>query len=346
MKLPASIFETPALFPEKIDLQNKKFHFCNMTSDSYLRSPFLDHRIVKKNSDSLILEIDQLIAENPVTLPGITHYVFHSAFCCSTLFSRCLNAVESALVLREPNILMELASIYRFSGTRMLPSIDNKFLDGIFELLSGLMARRFDQYGVVVIKPTDAVNNIMAQLLEVNSGNRGLIIYSDVEHFLTAIFKRTERGEWIKVRAVELSLDEMKLHGGVKVNPETLNAHQKAALVWVLHMNKFNHLVSSAGGNVKTINNEIFMASPVEVVQKYLDFLGVEIDEEKIEGPVLEMMKGHSKSSKLSYSNEQREQDYLTARKKYDSEIKESVEWAKSVFGKETLECRLGNELA
>ena len=40
----------------------------------------------------------------------------------------------------------------------------------------------------VIIKPTDSCNNMMSQLLATNPENKGLIIYSDIEHFLTAIF--------------------------------------------------------------------------------------------------------------------------------------------------------------
>lgn len=347
MQLPDSIFDKPALFPEKIDLQNKNLYFCNMEPDNYRQSPFLDHRTVKKNDESKVIGLDQLMAENPIVAPESSHYIFHNAFCCSTLFSRCLNSVESALVLREPNVLMEQASIYRFSGTQMLPAMDMQFADNIFKLLSVLMARRFEPCDEVIIKPTDSCNNMMSQLLATNPENKGLIIYSDIEHFLTAIFKNPQREEWVKVRAVELSLDEMKKNGNVKANPETLNSYQKSALVWVLHINKFkNILASEIGSKVKTINNEVFMKSPVDVIEEYLDFLGIAVDHDKLSDDVAKIMKGHSKSSELSYSNEQRENEYLEARNKYDNEIKESIAWANEMFGVESITCNLENKLA
>ena len=47
---------------------------------------------------------------------GPCHYIFHSAFCCSTLMSRALDVQGVACVLREPRSLYDLGEMKRASN--------------------------------------------------------------------------------------------------------------------------------------------------------------------------------------------------------------------------------------
>ena len=129
MKIPDNLFNNPDIFPQKLGLKTRTIECCSMRAESYHDSPFLDHRIVKANDTPILLNIDKvnsLAKKHPIQE---TNYIFHNAFCCSTLFSRCVNTHQSALVLREPNILLEQASVKRFSGTQLLPAVDQHFFD-------------------------------------------------------------------------------------------------------------------------------------------------------------------------------------------------------------------------
>ena len=334
MKVPNNIFSLPDVYPEKIDLPNKKLHCCNMNLECYRETPFLDHRIVRPDDKTYVLDINKLLSIENKCTAGITHYVFHNAFCCSTLFSRCLNTHKSALVLREPNVLLEQASIHRYSGTKLLPNINSSFVDSLSLMLSKLLARRYPDNDVTFIKPTDACNNIMGQLLDVNSSNKCLLMYSDLERFLTAIFKVPQRADWIKVRVNELCIDEVKQHGKLRVNPQTLGNHQLAALVWVLHMEKFRNLIELYGHTkIQVLNSEAFMKKPLESVLKYFIFSNLSVDESKLKSNIGKIMQTHSKENQLNYSYEQREKDYQITHKNYANDISTAVEWANNVFG-------------
>ena len=267
MTIPKNIFSIPDIYPEKIDLPNRKLHCCSMDLECYRKTPFLDHRIVKLDDKTSILDINELISSNDAGTRETTHYVFHNAFCCSTLFSRCLNSYRSALILREPNVLLEQASIQRYSGTKLIPNFDKFFFDSLSIMLSTMLARRYPSNDAVIIKPSDACNNIMGNLLNINTNNKCLLMYSNIERFLTAIFKVPQRAEWIKIRVNELCIDEFKLKGELKVNPQSLNDNQLAALVWVLHMEKFRTLLSEYGSSrIQVLDSEVFMANQLEAV--------------------------------------------------------------------------------
>ncbi len=330
----SSVFVSPSVFPEKIDLPNRNLHCCNMSAESYERSPFLDHRIIKLNDETIIVSLAELLVRVPETQVATTHYVFHNAFCCSTLYSRCLNAAKQLLVLREPNVLMEVASIYRFRGTQLLPDLKIEVADDIFSVTTRMLSRRYQGQSNVIIKPSDACNNIMHRLLEEHVRNKCLLMYSELERFLVAILKQPHRVEWVKIRATELTLDEMHAGRKVPVNPQTLDAVSTAAYVWVLHMKKMRALQKTFGKDrVKSLNSEVFMSSPVKSVAAGLMFFGSEAGEAEIDVHVNRMMQNHSKASTLQYSYEQREQDFVAQRMKFNAEIVAGLRWVSEHFG-------------
>jgi hypothetical protein len=49
-------------------------------------------------------------AITPHTAP--LHFVFHTAFCCSTLLARALDVPGSSMGLKEPSVLVDFASVW------------------------------------------------------------------------------------------------------------------------------------------------------------------------------------------------------------------------------------------
>jgi len=334
MNAHSSIFSSPDIFPEKIDLPGRKLHCCHMTAGSYEQSPFLDHRIIRSDTGTKIYDIGKLLSLMPDITPPVTHYVYHNAFCCSTLFSRCLNAARHTMILREPNVLMEVASFYRFRGTSLLPDLDPQVINDLFRLVSTLMSRRYPHYNDVIIKPSDACNNLMARLLNLNPHNKCILMYSDLERFLVAILKLPQRKEWIKLRANELFTDEINNREKLPVFSRSLDSPQVAAYVWVLHMKKMRGLIKEIGsGRVCSLNSEHFMSSQTETIAASLRFLGIETNRNDINNHISDIIQSHSKADSQEYGYRQREHDFRNLREELANDVEYGIEWARKSFG-------------
>ncbi len=339
MKIPENIFLSPGIYPKNIDLPKLQLHCVNMDEESYRASPFLDHRTVRPDNQEYCFDINELISLGFSLESQPTHYIFHNAFCCSTLFTRCLNTHDTAHVLREPDILLQVASIYRYANTKLIPKIDSKFVNELLQVISLLLSRRFKNNNSVVIKPTDGCNNIMGNLLSSHKNNKCLIIYSDVERFLTAIFKQPDRMQFARVRVNELGLDDARRVGKLRIDPSGLNAYQTAAYVWVLHMNNFRRVLNQFETNrVQLLNSEHFMEDQAQAVIDYLNFINLKVDNNLIRDRVLTATQSHSKEAHLQYDSEKREKDYTKQREIHSSDIDAGIQWIKETFGRELID--------
>ena len=176
----------------------------------------------------------------------------------------------------------------------------------------------------------------MTDLLDMHPNNKCLIMYSELERFLTAIFKVPQRMEFITSRANELCVDEIKQYGKLQVNPKTLEYKNRAALVWVLHMKKFRQLIDAYGKEkVQTLESEEFMKNKIKSVLSYLAFIGLDTTDARLNEAILKKTETHAKDNKQIYTYEQREQDYQVKRNLYSEEIDSAVLWAKNTFGKD-----------
>jgi len=334
MQTAQRIFSTPDVFPEKLDPRNRKLHCCHMSAESYEQSPFLDHRIIRSDDATEALDLDLLLTATPDSAPLPTNYVFHNAFCCSTLFSRYLNAATNTLVLREPNILLEVATLCRYSGTSMLPGLDPQIANQIFSLTGHLLSRRFPGQKQVIIKPSDACNNLMARLMGQNPENKCILIHSELERFIVAILKLPQRKEWIKIRGNELFTDELKETGKVPAAPENMDSARIAACVWILQMKMMRKLIHRFGPDrVAIIDSETFTESPAEVTRASLSFLGQSITDSDIRTQISRVGRLHSKAAGEEYSRERREAEFRKLRIEHTATVDAGLEWATGHFG-------------
>jgi hypothetical protein len=342
----ARLTREPAWYPETLDLAAREVHFCRMDAASYRASPFLDGRIVRAGEARGVLPFAELAACETLPVPAGVHYIFHSAFCCSTLLTRQLDAINRFRVLREPDILYQVATCLRFRGTPLLLSLAADEWHELYGLVTFLLGRREGDATPVIIKPSDGCNNLMTTLLAQHPDNRGLFLTSSLPRFLAAVLKLPARHEWARIRARELSLDAQRAHGRVEVNPQGLDAGQTAALVWVLQHDICRAVCAANGTALATLDERALLDRPAATLDALLRHFGVPLAPDAIERALACSDSAvHSKAPELHYDPQARERDFNAARVQLEPEIESALRWAEERFGAERVGGALPNPL-
>jgi len=190
------------------------------------------------------------------------HYIFHSAFCCSTLLTRALNVPGRAMALNEPEILLDLASAAQHG----------RLTSDALRTVAGLLARPFRPEESVAIKPSNEANVLAHHLLGGNEGSKAIFLYAPLKRFLNSVARK---GMWGRLWARRL-FSTLRAQTGIDVGIDEvgllqLTDLQVAALSWLMHHAQGAALLAAFPQRVKTLDSETFLANRAQT----LDALGV-----------------------------------------------------------------------
>jgi hypothetical protein len=111
------------------------------------------------------------------------HFVFHSGFCCSTLFTQCFNQPGLASTFSEPMILNDVVG-WRKRGAP--PAEVGRLLDDALSLL----ARPFEGDCAALVKPSTVANGLAAAMMRLRPDARAIVMWAPLDDFLTSIAKK------------------------------------------------------------------------------------------------------------------------------------------------------------
>ncbi len=98
--------------PAAIDPRRRMVWFAEMAPEGYRQAAFLTPRMAPMGEARYGFNLDDvLLRDRSVPVGGApAHFIFISAFCCSTLLARLLDST-GALVLREPTVLGQVSML-------------------------------------------------------------------------------------------------------------------------------------------------------------------------------------------------------------------------------------------
>lgn len=311
MTNPDAILSDPAWFPEGLDTGRDIIRFARVTREGLASTPFLDQRMAPIITGRTELRLSEAMAAwkgGKARKPLMPAFLFHSAFCCSTLLARALDAPGTCLALKEPDILMQLANALRVDDSlKRNPDGAQALSSFVFALL----ARPFATGERVLVKPTNSANNLIEPVRR--SGARALILYGDLRSFLVSVIKKGEPCKgFMRLQYNIFSLDA----GGLAAIPHRqamgLTDLQVAALVWRHQMEEFSsHLDADAG--LASLDFKHLLAEPAPVLKAVSRQLKLRLTDAQIAaaatGPVF---RENSKAADEAYDPKTRGQDEAT----------------------------------
>lgn len=309
--------------PLGYDAQNDSFIFA-WVDESSVQAAFLDQRLGEAWDRRISVAASEVSASDSRPAPS---WLFHTAFCCSTLLARALHAAPASIVLKEPNVLLDLARA-SLSST-MVPSarIDRRIREAIY-----LLARPWAAGGRVLIKPTNAANRLLPRLLAITPSSPALLLYGSLEDFLMSCVKKLPGAEkpmqWMAQYLLPGTVLEQRL--GIPQN-HALNFVESCVLVWYAQMEIYSDaLAADTGDHLRSLNMSVLLAQPEEAVEASAAWLGLIRQAAWADRADLirDVFARNSKQPDASYGPDQRALERKKIMERFGDLILAALEWS------------------
>lgn len=253
------------------------------------------------------------------------HFIFHSAYCCSTLLAQALDRVGFASTLKEPMILNDLVG-WRHRGGNPAQIADR--LDDVLTLLS----RAFVPGEAVVIKPSNVVNALIPTMLTIRPKARAVLLYAPLRVFLTSIARKGMWGRlWVRELLAKQLADGMVDLGFASEDYLRLTDLQVAAIGWIAQADLFASLAVQFPGRVRSLQSEMLVAEPRRALTAVCDLYGLPADAVTIEALVGSDAFARNAKDGKAYQATDRTREQVDGGALYAEEIDKVVVWAEAV---------------
>lgn len=299
-----SISTLPDLFPARIRFADDKVYFVKMSPRWFSESVFLDPARMK---GTYVIESNlqwtQAIADKIAWHP--TNFIFHTAFCGSTLMTQALGAMYNSLPLREPEVLGNV--LFYLRSKKNSDEQKKLWLARVIHLLS----RSYDPQQYVVVKTNDFANPLIVDLAKWRSNLPILFMYTPLSEFLAGCLKADNRREWIRNRFNSVKSLAPKLLN--KENPFSAeeNAYgEMAAIYWSYNIALYHKAWQCSPQQIYSLEFNHMLAQPLESIEACGRLFGLQpqtgVDRKSEINKVFSV---YSKNSDYKYSPQQRSDD-------------------------------------
>ena len=256
--------------------------FVPMDRAAYHRSIFLDARIAPAAPRDMRVPAAMLLPAAPPALPSA--WIFHVAHCGSTLLASALDALDGALVLREPQALRQMALDPDDAGLR---------------LVLGMTTRRYRADAPTLVKANVPVNFLLLRMWPVLGEARAILLYLPLRDYLLAILRSDQHRDWLRRVTTQLAPHLGVLDG-------RSDAH-RAATLWTAQMRAFANALAARPDDLRSLDAEAFFADPAPVLIAAATHLRLPLDQATIAqivaGPLFAT---YSKNPTVAFDNDAR----------------------------------------
>lgn len=270
------------------------------------------------------------LAQVPVqTVP--MHFIFHSAYCCSTMMARAFDIPGVSMGLKEPVVLNDMIG-WRRRGA------DKQKLAAVFDTSLDLLARPMGDDQAVIVKPSNICTPLAIPALQLRPKSRALLLYAPLESYLQSIAKKEMWGRiWVRDVLIGTLKDGYAVGGFSPEELLQLTDLQVATIGWLSQHAAFARIIETIGSDrVRTLDSDSFLANQQTTLHALNQFFDLGIDSETmtetLNGPAF---KSHSKLDQAPrgavFDAEARQQEQSQMAALHGAEIDMVVQWAQAV---------------
>lgn len=305
----------------RYDPGHDAFHFRRVPRDVRRAVPFLtDQHLGEEAAPVVLRRSDCRNAAGDAAAP--IHFLFHSAYCASTMLAQMLDMPGSASGLSEPVLLNDMV------GWRRRGAAPRDHAAGLDDALH-LLGRSFAAGEAVVIKPSNIFNPLARGALMLRPQARAILLYAPLRAFLLSVARK---GLWCRLWCREL-LEGYLADGFVDLGFDARDYFrqsdlQVAAIGWLAQHQAFAALLDWAPDRIVSLDSEVLTGDPVAAVGAAMAHLGLTESREAVAAhPAL----GRNSKSGTAFAVGERQRDLDAAAAAYGAEIDQVIGWAEAI---------------
>jgi hypothetical protein len=314
----------PLWLADRYDPEQDCVHFRYVDRDQHRAATFLTEEYLGKSTSPVIIRREDALVARPTSAP--LHFIFHSAFCCSTLLARALDVQGTVMGLKEPVILNDIVGWRQRGGE---PRRLSQVLDNTLTLL----AQPFSDGEAVVIKPSNICNGLAEAMMALRPDASALLLYAPLPVFLGSIAKKNMWGRlWVRDLMVKQLKDGFINLGFSDEDYLGLTDLQAAAVGWLSQQALFGRMVTRFGATrILMLNSETMLEAPLNSMRILSDLFRLKLSGEAlhdiVSGPAFIR---HSKFDNY-FNASAREAEQKDAAAIHGEEINMIVQWAEII---------------
>lgn len=255
----AAVVNDPAWLADRYDPGHDAIHFRRVERAAHRKATFLTPEYLGEEPRPLILRRSDVMAEVAPRAP--LHFIFHSAYCCSTLLARAFDIPGRAMGLKEPVLLNDMVGWrHRGGEPRQVGAVLGDSLN--------LLARPFAAGEAIIIKPSNLCNGLADAIMALAPASKALLLYAPLPIFLASVARK---GMWGRLWVRELMVKQLR-EGYIDLGLSSedylgLTDLQAAAVGWLAQHDHFNRMIARLGPErVASLDSERLLAMPAEAL--------------------------------------------------------------------------------
>lgn len=317
------VVREPGWHAHRYDPVYDAFQFRQVPRELHRSVTFLTDDYLPADGPPVVIKrVDAVSAATP---PAPMHFIFHSAFCCSTLLARAFDRPGVAMGLKEPMIFNDLSG-WRQRGA--IPADVAIVLDSALTLL----ARPFAPGEAVIVKPSNIINPLIAVSLALRPTSTAVFLEAPLRTYLSSIAKKEMTGRlWVRDLLVKLLRDGLIDLGFEAEDFLGQTDLQVAAVGWLAQHALFARVTAQYPDRTRTLDSETLLSRPSDCLVALARLFRLSLDDaaiaEIVAGPAFTE---HSKHGE-AFGREDRAAEYRDAAAAHSDEIEKAAIWAEAV---------------
>jgi hypothetical protein len=318
----ADIVADPEWLAHRYDEQADAFHYRHVTRGRHAEVGFATDDYLGNEENPVVIpreEAARLLGDQaPI------HFIFHSAYCASTMLVRALDVPGSAMGISEPVILNDMVG-WRSRGA------DVQMQARVMDQVLGQLSRPWTPGEAVIVKPSNVYNSLALGALGLRPNAKALILHAPLEQFLLSIARK---GMWCRLWAREL-LELLLGQGMIDLGFEPRDFLrqtdlQVAGVGWLAQQMQFHRIAKHFGPDrIASLDSETLTGDPANSVAKVAAHFGLSLADpsDYASHPAI----GRNSKSGAEFERGERQLDQIRAREIYGDEIEKVSEWIRVV---------------